>query len=74
MHNQENIDPIYQFVVDPSVYSNPVNLHRDYIDYLAQKKLIIDVYNAQTHMYMGQLNISLNDLLRGKRDRAVSAK
>lgn len=74
VYNQENIDPLYQFVVDPSLYSNPVGLHRDYIDYLAHKKLIIDVYNAQTHMYMGQLNISLAELLRGKRERAFSAK
>lgn len=74
IHNQENLDPVYQFTIDPSKYANPVVLHKDLTDYLSSKKLIVDVFNAQNHMYMGQMGLPLHDLLKGKKDRAVSAK
>lgn len=41
---------------------------------MAHKKVIVDIFNAETHLYLGQLNIPVNDLMRGRKEQTVSAK
>jgi hypothetical protein len=44
------------------------------VNYLWNKNLILDVFDAETHFYLGQLNFGLKDTLRGRKDRVISVK
>jgi hypothetical protein len=65
---------MYEFIIDPSLSTNPESFQADLVNYLWKKNLILDVYDAQSHFYLGQLNFGLRDLLRGKKDRIISVK
>lgn len=61
-------------MIDPSLSSNPESLQGDLVNYLWNKNLILDVYDAGNHFYLGQLNFGLKDILRGKKERVISVK
>ena len=65
---------MYEFVIDPSLYSSPETYHKDFVNYLWNKNLILDVYDSRTHFYLGQLNFGLRDVLRGKKEKVISIK
>ncbi len=70
----ESKEPTYSFTVDPSEYHQPHMLQKDLIAYLANNSAIIDVFCGQSHLYIGQINIKLKQLIRGTKSQTLIAK
>jgi hypothetical protein len=59
-YGNDDPTPTYTFVVDPSEYRNPKLLQSDLIEYLTFNSCIVDIFDGQTHIYLGQINIKLS--------------
>jgi hypothetical protein len=70
----EDREPSYCFTIDPSEYHQPALLQRDLTQYLYHNNAIIDVFSGDTHLYIGQLNVKLRELLRGNKTQTLIAK
>ena len=68
------IDPSYSFTIDPSEHHQPTQLQQDLTQYLLRNRAIVDFFSAETHLYIGQANIELNDLLRGTKAQTLIAR
>lgn len=73
-YNLENSTPSYQFIVDPSQYANPELLQSDLVSYLAKNNTIVDIFDAENYLYIGQINIKMGDLFRGSKNQVMIAK
>ena len=73
-YSHEDATPIYTFTVDPSKYANPEILQEDFVDYLTHNNAILDLFDAENHIYIGQINIKLTELLRGPKSQVLVAK
>ena len=67
-------EPTYAFTVDPSQYHQPHMLQKDLTRYLAHNSVIIDVFSGESHLYVGQINIKLKELVRGTKTQTLIAK
>lgn len=73
-YGSEDPTPTYTFTVDPSEYRNPKLLQADLTSYLTHNNCIVDIFDGQTHIYLGQINIKLNELIRGNKIQTFIAK
>lgn len=73
-YGNEDPTPTYTFVVDPSEYRSPKLLQSDLTEYLVHNSCIVDIFDGRTHIYLGQINIKLAELLRGNRNQSLIAK
>jgi len=49
-------------------------LQKDLTRYLAHNSVIIDVFSGESHLYVGQINIKLKELVRGAKTQTLIAK
>jgi len=61
-------------VIDPSEYTDTALIQRDLINYLVYHSAIIDVFCGETHLYIGQINVKLRELVRGNKTQTLIAK
>jgi hypothetical protein len=75
-YNRGNDDstPNYIFTVDPSEYKHPKTLQADLVSYLCNNNCIVDIFDGSTHIYLGQINIKLAELVRGTKSQIFLAK
>lgn len=70
----EHKEPSYSFRVDPSEYDRPHSIQKDLTSYLCNNCAIVDVFCGSSHMYVGQLNVRLKEVLRGAKSQVMTAK
>jgi hypothetical protein len=70
----EDREPSYCFTIDPSDYHQSSLLQKDLTQYLYNNNAIIEVFSGDTHLYIGQLNVKLRELLRGNKTQTLIAK
>jgi hypothetical protein len=58
--SKKDAPPAYSFLIDPSDYQQPALIQNDLTRYLQKYAAIIDVFCAETHLYIGQLHLRLN--------------
>lgn len=58
--SKHDSQPAYTFRIDPSEYQQPALIQKDLTRYLQKYAAIIDVFCAETHLYIGQLNLKLS--------------
>jgi hypothetical protein len=73
-YSSSDTTPTYIFTFDPSEYRNPKLIQEDFIRYLCENSCIIDIFDGQSHIYLGQINVRLGELVRGNRMEVFIAK
>lgn len=73
-YNLENTSPCYEFIVDPSQYAKPELAQEDLVNFLTKNNTIIDIFDAQNFLYIGQINIRMNELFKGAKSQVMVAK
>ena len=73
-HGYESKEPTYSFIIDPSEYHEPHMLQKDLTRYLAHNAAIVDVFCGESHIYIGQINIKLKEVIRGNKNQIMTAK
>lgn len=59
-YNLEDTTPCYIFTVDPSEYANPELLQEDLVDFICKNNTVVDIFDAENYLYIGQINIKMN--------------
>ena len=49
-------------------------LQKDLTKYLAHNAAIVDVFCGESHIYIGQINIKLKEVIRGNKNQIMTAK
>ena len=49
-------------------------MQQDLTNYLANNNAIVDIFDAENHIYIGQINIRMTDLLRNGKSQTLIAK
>lgn len=64
---------MYTFEIDPSK-TGSLETHHKFVDYLASKELVLDIYGGDSLLYFGQAKVPLCNLLRqGKQSESFSS-
>lgn len=66
-------EPFYSFTIDPSESSEPGVVQIDFTNFLLRNTLILDLFDANSHLYLGQANAKLQGLIRGNKSEIIIA-